>query len=175
MVTEVEVKFLVEDFRMIRAKLRKMRARLAWKGRNPTLYFDVPSATLRKAGKILRLQKRPGHPGKLTLKSGTGRKDRRYKIQKEWKVTVTDFDAVRDILKSIGFVVVFRYMKKREHWLLRDAAIELDELDDGRRFVEIEGSKKRIAELARVFGLDWNNSTSVSYFDLLRKKTVKKL
>ena len=57
---EIEVKFRVKRFEEIRKKLKRMGARLVWKGVEITYSFDTPEGSLRAADKQLRLRRARG-------------------------------------------------------------------------------------------------------------------
>jgi len=165
---EIEVKFLVPSLDEFREKIKKMGGRLEWSGQETSFFFDTPGQELKKKGKFIRLRKWDGHSSSLTLKvrpkDGTGK----YKIRDEYQTEVSDLEMVKKILGNLGFVQIFSYTKHREHWKLEGACVELDNLG-GQSFIEIEGSKKAINQLAGKLGLDWSESTTKSYFDIAQK------
>jgi len=163
---EIEAKFRVKNFRNITPKLRKIKARLVWRGIEECFFFTNKRHNL-------RLKKWPGYSNTLTLKTEPKRLSKKYKIRNEYQIEVNDIKITRDMLKILGFVEHFQYKKYREHWKWKDASIELDKIKN-MHFVEIEGSKKRINELARILKLDWQQSTTKGYLAILKElKAVK--
>lgn len=166
---EIETKFRVGSHASTRRELMRRGATLAWKGIEKNAYFDTPMGDLRKRKCQLRLRMLSGYPSMLTLKFAPRREDRRYKIREELKFEMSDARAARRILSRLGYRTTFSYEKFREHWILGRVAIELDILR-GDRYVEIEGSKKSIRRLAKAFGLSWENATTESYLDILKRR-----
>jgi predicted adenylyl cyclase CyaB len=167
---EIEVKFRVSDFLDVRQRLKKLGARLMWKGREENIYFDTPGHTLKKHKKVLRLRKWKGVENTITVKTGYPTVPRRYKERVEYQTSVADFNEMRLLLTTLGFIETVLYKKKREHWRRGAAHIELDTLADGRFFVEVEGGRKSIDRLAKHLNLNWKKSTTKSYVNLISKK-----
>jgi len=164
---EIEIKFRVRDFRAVTLKLHKLGARLEWRGTEESYFFDTLKGTLKHKRYNLRLRRWSGHKDTLTLKTKPGEEDSKYKVRDEYEVEVSDLKTTGAILRHLGFEEYLRYKKYREHWLLKDAAVELDKLA-GQHFVEIEAPKKRIDELATFLGLDWKKAEKRGYISILR-------
>lgn len=164
MAKEIELKFRVDDFSSIRKKLRALGATCLWKGREENWLFDTPDFHIHK--NTLRI-KTMGDTS-LTLKTSK-RIVRGAKVAEEYQVMITDAKIGRTILEKLGYRVTLHYKKYREHWRIGKSYIELDTLDDGRKFVEIESTHKGIKNLARKLNLDFSKSTPLSYTALLTK------
>ncbi|MDI6734459.1 MAG: class IV adenylate cyclase [Patescibacteria group bacterium] len=163
---EIELKFKVKNFKNIVPKLKKLGAKLLWQGIEENYYFDTPNADLKKKSVYLRIRKWPGHSNSLTLKVSPLHKTKKYKILREYQVSVSDLKTTRIILENLGFVEKWHYKKYRKHWKLGGVVIELDWVKN-HRIVEIEGSKKKINELAKKLGLDFKDSTTKGYLNIL--------
>lgn len=170
MTKEIELKFRVENFGNLREKLKKLGAKLEWKGKEENWYFDTPNNGLRKKDSALRI-KRMGDV-KLTLKEGR-HIERGVKVATEYQVVVDDPHIMKIILEKLGFDNVLYYRKYREHWRLGNAYIELDTLNS-KRFVEIEAFHKLLKELVYKLGLDFTKSTTKSYTHILKEKMTFK-
>lgn len=166
MAKEIELKFRVKDFGGLREKLKKLGAKLIWKGREENWYFDTPNNGLRKKDLALRI-KRMGDV-RLTLKEG-GHIEQGVKVATEYQVTVDDPRIMKTILEKLGFDNVLYYHKYREHWKSRNAYIELDTLNS-KKFVEIEASHASIKSFAEKLNLDFKESTTKPYTKILEEK-----
>ena len=170
MAKEIELKFRVDDFSFVRRKLHALGAKLLWKGEEENWLFDTPDFKIRKGDQTLRI-KTMGDTS-LTLK--TGKKIvRGAKTAEEHQIYVTNAQTMRYILEKIGFQVMLHYKKHREHWKIRNSFIELDTLEDRRKFVEIESTHEGIGVLARKLGLKFSKSTPESYTKLLAMNLKK--
>lgn len=164
---EIEIKFRVKNFKGILSNLKRLGACLEWSGREENFYFDTRAMRLKKLGGALRLRRWPGHSERLTLKTPSPTK--RYKVRNEYQIDISNLKTMRTILENLGFYNSLHYFKKRSHWKLEGAAVELDVLRN-EYFVEIEGPKKKIDKIAKELGLDWKNSTTKSYPKILTEK-----
>lgn len=73
------------------------------------------------------------------------------KVREEIETTVGDGERVIDVLRRLGFEMVFRYEKYREEFASPDVIIALDETPVG-TFVELEGSHAGIMAAAAGLG-----------------------
>ena len=167
---EIEVKLHLADLAPLRAALAARATPLEQpRMLEVNLRFDTPQGTLAQRREILRLRrsrdvrlthKRPAQPAGELL----GRP--------EVEVVVEDFEATREVLERLGFVVVVCYEKYRAVYCLGTVQVALDELPFG-AFVELEGpSAEALAQAARDLGLPWNQVFQGSYlsiFDWLRE------
>jgi len=165
---EVEVKFYVKNFNKIRPQLKKLGARLIWKGIEENYFFDTPKDDLRKKGQRLRIKKLPNHSDTLTLKGPSPKSERRHKVRDEREIAISSSQVARGIIQNLGFIEVLRYKKYREHWKLGNVSLELDKLKN-KYFAEIEGSKKDIDRVAKLLNLDWAQSTTKTYITILKE------
>jgi len=161
---EIEVKFHVLDLDLLRAALRARGAHLEQSRiLESNLRYDTPDGALAERGDILRLRrsadarlthKRPSQPaGELHARP-------------EVEVVVADFEATRELLERLGFVVAMRYEKHREVYLLGTVEVALDELPFG-SFVELEGPTAQALRLAaEVLGLAWHQAFQGSYVNI---------
>ncbi|MBI2514880.1 class IV adenylate cyclase [Candidatus Wolfebacteria bacterium] len=167
---EIEIKFKVENLEGPRKIIKKLGARLLWKGIEENYYFDTLDKKLKKRGQVLRIKKWKGFETTLTLKTDLeGYNRKRFNIREEARMLIDESHVkfAARILKHLGFVEFFRYNKYREHWEAGNVSFELDKVGS-RFFVEIEAPKKKIRELADKLGLDWAGSTAESYIELIK-------
>jgi|SRR3989338_8007325 len=168
MAKEIELKFRVDDFSSVRKKLRALGGECLWKGREENWLFDTPDCYIHK--NTLRI-KTMGDTS-LTLKTNK-RIVRGAKVAEEYQLYVTDARIMRFILEKIGFQLALHYKKHREHWRIGTSSVELDTLEDGRKFVEIESTHNGINRLAQNLDLDFSKSTPKSYTKILTAKPRK--
>ena len=162
---ETEIKFRAADLERARRELLEMGAVLVREcHREDNGLYDFPSGTLRAARRALRLRT-AGKKTYLTFK-GTPEKSRRFKIRREFETEVRDAASMRRILKALGLIPVFRYVKRRTELRLGRVTICLDELAIG-TFVEMEGERPHIAKLAKRMNIPSRDWVKKDYIQLL--------
>jgi len=139
---EIEAKLSVENHDVVRRALSGQNARRVSLVLETNHILDTPDHTLRAAGKGLRVRinhhlndqheevvitvKGPLLPGPL-------------KSREEHEMVVSDAKEAVQFLKTLGYVPVLSFQKRRETWELADCKVELDEVPHLGKFVEIEG------------------------------------
>lgn len=173
---ESELKFEVRDFNKIREGLVSIDARAIWRGVEHTQYFDYPDKSLAKKGISLRIREWKNHSVFVTckqnLKNGKNSKNReeiQFVIDKKG---MKEFEATLELL---GLVRTFQYEKRREHWEIDTKThIELDELKTGQRFVEIEGTERKIVTISKVLNIIDCPKNFKSYPEIIKSLVNKK-
>lgn len=160
---ETEVKFHQADLASMRASLLGIGARSLGRGFERNIRFDDAGQTLRRTKCLLRL--RLDRKATLTYKSVSPHANPAFKEMSELEVDVEDFDAMRSILISIGFLPQQVYEKWRETLILNHTVFCLDTLPFG-NFLEIEGSKTDITHFAGSLDLNWGKRILVTYLDI---------
>jgi adenylate cyclase class 2 len=152
---EIEIKFRVENLRVLVRKLRGAGFRLVTRRTQEmnTLY-DLPGQVLRKRKELLRLRKY-GSTWTLTHKSRTKRA--RHSSRIELETGVADGKQMDAILRALGYSPSFRYEKFRSEWVeerKRDGKgqVVVDETPIG-NFCEIEGPPRWIDATAKKLGV----------------------
>ncbi len=172
---EIEVRFTVDSVDRIRDLLKRMGLVCVWAGTESSIYFDWPKRSMRQTGAVLRLREWPGHSIFLTYKAPYESKKRQaFKERMEYEIEVKDAGATFHFFKAMGFAPYFAYKKKREHWEGTTVHVELDTLEDGSQWVEIEGSRSSIQECARALGLSWDQATTEGYIRTIERIRAKK-
>jgi adenylate cyclase class 2 len=149
--------------------------------------FDTPGRDLRKARSILRLR-RYGDAWKVTFK-GRPSNDPLYKSRAELEIAVTEPDALRSLFVSLGLFPAFRYQKFRTTYgpvEIKKAAkgqrspaarihreVALDETPVG-NFIEIEGSRRWIDQVAKQLGFSKSDYLTASYGALYLEHCAKR-
>jgi adenylate cyclase class 2 len=167
---EVEVKIIAIDSGKVEEKLKSLGGSKTFDGDVETAFFDLPGNPIAQANNLLRLRKK-GDKCELTFKKFVA--DEGAKVREEYEVLVSDFDAARRILESIGLVEFQRMKKHRISYTLKDGVTadidryreELSYIPD---LIEIEG--KDIATLRShitLLGFNPEDAKSWTTFDLL--------
>lgn len=171
---EVEVKFYLSDRSSFENRLRQIGADLIHDRVFEKNYrFDTPDLSLSREHRVLRLRQDDAsiitYKGPSTIVDGVA--DRQ-----EIEFTVSDFDAARQLLESLGYQESISYEKWRTTYLLDELEITLDEMPFG-NFTEIEGGDpKAIQSAARKLALEWSTGITESYLMLFdRVKKQKKM
>ena len=187
---EVEIKFRVENLRLLTRKLRAAGFRMVTKRTHEvnTLY-DLPGEVLRKRNQLLRIRKY-GSSWTVTHKSGTRRG--RHSSRVELETSVADGRKMDAIFGALGYSPSFRYEKFRAEWVHGKKSdgsghVVVDETPIG-NFCEIEGPPRWIDATALQLGatpadyivknyatlfLDWKKKTNSGATEMTFK-TVRK-
>lgn len=163
METEIEVKFHLPDPNVLRERLLASGAPSQGKVLESNIRFDTPDDRLARAGALLRLRR--DRQAILTYKSRPQEMDSEFKVHRELETPVGDHDTTRRILEALGFQAVQIYEKYRETFHFDQAVICLDTMPFG-DFLEIEGEREAIRELAQRFGLSWHRRILSNYLEL---------
>jgi|DewCreStandDraft_1066081.scaffolds.fasta_scaffold00588_14 adenylate cyclase class 2 len=161
MAREIEIKFAVDDFGPVRARLQTLGARNGHRVFEDNLVFDDAQGSLRARGLLLRLRRAE----RITLTVKVPQPDPRFKVREEIEVTLDDFDRARQLLETLGFRPVQRYQKVRETWRLGAVTVALDALPFG-RFVELEGPPAALEQVVQALGFRLEQGLRQSYLDL---------
>lgn len=158
---ETEIKLPVDDLDQLRTRLAELGAsRVGARSFESNTLFDHPDRRLRRSDRALRVRRCEGRTV-LTFKGPAtwlqGVRDR-----EEIEVEVMGGEALQDVLRGAGLEPSFRYEKWRESWRLASFAVVLDDTPMG-SFVEIEGSRERLPEVAQALGLDPASAAQGSY------------
>jgi adenylate cyclase, class 2 len=160
---EVEIKFAIGDLKATAKRLRAHGFRLQTKRTHETnVLYDLPDASLRRQGEILRLRKYGDkwlltHKGKPT--------DGRHKRRHETEAEVSDGEALGRIFTTLGLVESFRYEKFRSAWTDGKGEVVIDETPIG-NIGEIEGSPRWIDATAKKLGVLPKDYSTKSYAEL---------
>ena len=168
---EIEVKFYLPDMDAIRDRILESGAVSIGRVFETNLRFDDANNSLIEKKSLLRLRR--DTKTILTFKSEPPFKNDQFKILKELEVEVSDFTTMKHILESLGFREEQVYEKWRETFLLNNTNLCLDTMPYG-DFLEIEGQKQDIKELASRIGLKWQKRILFNYleiFDIIRQKS----
>lgn len=158
---EIELKFKIDDDEKIRKLLKDKKAEFIGKAFERTIRFDTEDKKLEKEGKFIRT--RTGFKDVITFKKKVESKE--FKEREEIELEISDIERMNMILRNIGFSKSLIMEKYREKWNLNNTEIVIDELPMG-KFVEIEGDKDSIKEVAEYLMLDLNQKITVTYWEI---------
>jgi len=167
---EIEVKFYLSDMDSTRDRILELGAVSMGRVFETNLRFDDADNRLIEKKSLLRLRR--DTKTILTFKSEPPFKNDQFKILNELEVEVSDFTTMKHILESLGFREEQVYEKWRETFRLNSTNLCLDTMPYG-DFLEIEGQKEDIKELAYRIGLKWQKRILFNYlaiFDVIKQK-----
>jgi len=134
------------------------------------IYFASPVRDFTKTDEALRVRKGDGI--KITYKGP--KIDQTTKTREEIEITVDDFDKAVKLFEKLGFKPVAKVVKTRRIYRIDDVTICLDSVEGLGEFIEfevktsdVENGKKRLFELAEMFGLRLEDSIRKSYLEML--------
>jgi adenylate cyclase, class 2 len=141
-------------------------------------YYDRPGGSLASADEALRLRAESGSDRPVHLLTYKGpRVDSGAKTRRETETRVSDPDAARTILRSLGFEPVAVVRKRRVRYRCRGYAVALDTVQGLGTFVEVEGHAESTSRAEEVtdgvrrlltdLGLDPDRQIRRSYLELL--------
>jgi adenylate cyclase class 2 len=129
---EIEVKILGVDRKKVEEKLVSMGARKTFDGEICAVFYDYADNSIRDAKDTMRLRK-VGDRAYVTYKKFV--ENERAKIRREYESEVVDYEAVRNILKSLGLVEWMDMRKRRTSYELPGVHFELDKHIDQYSYV----------------------------------------
>ena len=163
---EREQKYRIADVRAVRRRLLKLGATPHTSGFERNELFDR-DGWLREKGRKLRLRRHGTNVAMLTLKGPRLKGAHKARLEVE---TPVNYEAAKRILELMGFRVNETYSKLREEYRLDGCPVCLDHVPDCGWFVEIEGTRGRITDIARRLRLRSADRELRSYRKLIREQ-----
>ena len=147
---EVEIKFRVENLRVLARKLQEAGFRLVTpRTREVNTLYDLPGQVLRNRRELLRVRQY-GKLWKLTHKSKS--QAGRHSSRTELETAIADGKTMDAILRALGYLPSFVYEKMREEWTDGKGQVVVDHTPIG-DFCEIEGKPRWIDATAKKLGV----------------------
>jgi predicted adenylyl cyclase CyaB len=174
---EIEVKIIEIDRKKVEDDLATLSATKTFDGNVETLFFDFQDNTITRAKNLLRLR-RIGDKTDLTFKGFV--QSQSAKVRHEYEVSISDFETMRLILKSIGLISTWRIEKHRTSYVLSGGVhVDIDKYSGNfshiPELMEIEGGDiSTIHEHAKSLGFGRNDCKSWDTFDLIDHYSRKK-
>ncbi len=163
---ETEIKLKVEDAVAAAARIEATGARLSHaRELEDNQLYDFPDHRLMERGAMLRvrtLERQTLLTYKDRARLEAGLKSRR---EVESALPATEAEPLTEILRNIGLQPLFRYQKYRTTWEAGGLLITLDETPIG-AYIELEGAKPLIDQMASRLGYRTEDYISSSYRDL---------
>ncbi|MFQ5877371.1 MAG: class IV adenylate cyclase [Acidobacteriota bacterium] len=170
--TEIEVKVRLPGPSAIGARLEAIGARLLHPREfEDNQLYDFADFALKTRGAMLRVRTR-SRGSVLTYKEG-GRVEGGAKVRDEMEVSVGDAETLATIIGRLGLRPLFRYQKRRTVYAYSDLMVTIDETPIG-TFLEIEGPRPAIDDLAGRLGFSPSEYIAKSYFALYREHQTEK-
>ena len=166
---EIEVKFNIKNIEPVREQIIKTGAESHGRFFESNICLDNAKGGLFLSDSLLRLRK--DKKTTLTYKTKPNVGDSEFKVVKELEVEVSDFEMMLNILGALGFHRSQVYEKYRETFAIGDTQLGLDCMPFG-NFLEIEGGKDEIRNLAQQIGMQWNQRILHNYrsmFDMIKQ------
>ena len=157
---EIEVKFFLENTETVRKELQQAGAQSQGRVLEHNICFENAAGDLHQSESLLRLRK--DTKTTLTYKTNPAHLDAEFKVLTELEVMVSDGDMMATILQALGFHQEQVYEKYRETFTLGSTEICLDSMPFG-NFMEIEGNKESIRDLAQQLGIPWHRRILHNY------------
>jgi len=170
--TEIEAKLKVDRCDEIEQRLKRLGAEFVGEHLQSDHHYDDARGTLRKSDKALRIRcQRLGQQTSFFMTCKGPKEQSNFKKRTEFEFELTDVQAARGLLKTLGYEQVMVVEKTRRLWRLNDCEIALDRLPLLGEFVEIEGpSAESISEVQNLLGLSHLRHIAKSYAALTRAK-----
>jgi len=168
---EIEVKIKIYNIKDITEKISSRGTKLEKERyfEENTLY-DFSSQNLYQCCQALRLRK-INKKNYLTFK-GSPLKSRKFKVREEYETEVKNEKQIKNILKSLGLIPMFKYDKYRTVYRKRDLKICIDETSIG-NFLELEGDQNKISKFAKSLGFSKDKYIKQDYVQLIKNEKLK--
>ena len=174
---EIEAKFRVASHEPVRKRLRTLGATFLGRVLESNRILDRPDGSLRRVGRGLRIRSTVADDDGKTTATLTLKGPLRagmFKSREELEIEISSPETAGNILKTLGFVSILTYQKRRESWSLGECRIELDEPPHIGLFVEIEGpGESAIRSAGSDLGLDRVGHIAESYVRMLMNYCVE--
>lgn len=152
MALEIEAKMQVQDHGPIRQRLELAGARRLHRQLENNTFLDTLDRHLQTHDSGLRVRRARDIDTGLVTAVITHKGPRQpglIKTRPETEVSVACYEDAVALLQQLGYGVTLCFEKRRESWELDECEVELDELPQLGRFVEIEGPGEAAIESVR--------------------------
>jgi predicted adenylyl cyclase CyaB len=156
-VLEVELKAVVADAEVTRARLEAAGARLTFAGRMEDRRYDTPDGRFARRDVVIRLRTyRPesGHPEQSYLDwKGASSSDSGYKVRDELSTSIGNSATLAKILEHLGLFVTREVDRTIWQYTLGDAMVRFEQYPRMDVLLEVEGSPDAIEQAIAVTGI----------------------
>jgi adenylate cyclase class 2 len=164
---EREQKYRITNPAVVRERLLRLGAEAHKKGFERNEMFDCDDQ-LREQGLKLRLRCHGPGMAAMTLKGPRLNGSQKTRMEVE---TPVEYEAAKRILELLGFRVNETYSKLREEYKLDGCPVCLDHIPECGWFAEIEGSARKISQIAKKLGFRAGDRERRSYRKLIKEHT----
>jgi len=152
--TEVEYKFKVKDKKALVALLDKKARKKKKKEYQKMVIFDNPQGLMQKNDGRVRISTLGMTGNRILTYKKPIKSENRAKREIEYEIKFTNRSGqIEKILEAMELATTTSYERYRTEWQIKNVHITLDEYPYS-DFVEIEGPKRKIEEIARKLGFD---------------------
>jgi predicted adenylyl cyclase CyaB len=168
---EVELKSVVDDVERCRAAVESAGATLVFAGRLEDRRWDTPDRAMFAKDHVLRVRVyRGGGQSRAELDwKGPTRRDGKYKLREELGTSVSDPEALAEILELLGYEVSIAIDRVIVQYDLAGTMIRFEHYPRMDDLVEVEGSPDQIEQAIAVLGLARDGFTTDRLPDFVRR------
>jgi adenylate cyclase class 2 len=163
---EIEVKFFLPDIEDLERRIQSLGAGFQGTVHETNIRFETADNALFRQRSLLRLRRADRIT--LTYKSENPQKQGDYKVHTEYEASVDSFEAMENILVSLGFHAAQTYEKIRRTYELGPVELCLDTMPYG-GFLEIEGPGEAIRAVSGRLSLAWEERILMNYLEMFEK------
>ena len=158
MAVEIEAKMKLADREAMIQRLKSAGGSVVEELFETNVFFDTPDGSLRNSDSGLRVRSEVNvnepEASRVVITHKGPRLPGPIKQRAETEMDVLDPDDAAALFEALGFAEQIRFEKRRQRWRLDDCTIELDELPEIGRFIEIEGpGEEPVMAVRRKLGL----------------------
>ena len=168
---EVELKSVVDDVDRCRAAVERAGATLVFAGRLEDRRWDTPDRAMFAKDHVLRVRvyRGGGHTRAELDWKGPTRRDGTYKLREELGTSVTDPEALGQILDQLGYEVSIAIDRVIVQYDLAGTMIRFEHYPRMDDLVEVEGTPGQIENAIAVLGLARDGFTTDRLPDFVRR------
>jgi adenylate cyclase class IV len=168
---EVELKSVVDDVDQCRAAVERAGATLVFAGRLEDRRWDTPDHAMFARDHVLRVRvyRGGGHTRAELDWKGPTRRDGTYKLREELGTSVTDPEALAEILAQLGYEVSIAIDRVIAQYDLGGTMIRFEHYPRMDDLVEVEGTPAQIEQAIAVLGMARDGFTTDRLPDFVRR------
>lgn len=168
---EVELKSVVDDVDRCRAAVERAGGTVVFAGRLEDRRWDTPDRAMFAKDHVLRVRVyRGGRHSRAELDwKGPTRRDGTYKLREELGTSVSDPEALAEILTQLGYEVSIALDRVIVQYDLGGAMIRFEHYPRMDDLVEVEGTPDQIEQAIAVLGLARDGFTTDRLPDFVRR------
>lgn len=168
---EVELKSVVDDVERCRAAVERAGGTVVFAGRLEDRRWDTPDRAMFAKDHVLRVRvyRGGGHSRAELDWKGPTRRDGTYKLREELGTSVSDPEALAEILAQLGYEVSIALDRVIVQYDLGGAMIRFEHYPRMDDLVEVEGTPDQIEQAITVLGLARDGFTTDRLPDFVRR------